>query len=118
MDVFIRLVPENLEKMKAALESVFKDKSIQEISLGDLREYSVVRYGAPSGFVIDVLSNLGESVRFDDLTSEIISFGGAKIPVATPETLLKLKKDTLRDKDKADAAFLNKLIQERGRAGS
>jgi hypothetical protein len=116
MDVFIKLVPQNVDRMKEALAGVFKDDSAREITLEDLRSYSVIRYGAPSGFVVDVISNLGEAARFEDLESEIISVRGLSIRVATPETLFKLKKDTLRDKDKADAVFLRKLIEERGRA--
>ena len=54
---------------------------------------------------------------FEDLASETLEFEGQRIKVATPETLLKMKKDTLREKDKADAVFLRKLIETKKRKG-
>jgi hypothetical protein len=49
-------------------------------------------------------------VKYDDLQYEVQEIDGVKIKIATPETLYKLKKDTLREKDKIDSVFLNKLI--------
>jgi hypothetical protein len=81
--------------------------------LNDLNDYPVIRYGTPSGFYIDIMSRLGEVATYENLEFEIIEYQGIRIKVATPETLYKLKKDTIRDKDKIDAEFLKELIKTR-----
>jgi hypothetical protein len=48
---------------------------------------------------------------YDNLEYEIIDYQDIKIKIATPETLYRLKKNTLRDKDKIDALFLQDLIE-------
>jgi hypothetical protein len=40
-----------------------------------------------------------------------IAYQGTKIRIGTPETLYKLKKNTVRDRDKIDAIFLEELIK-------
>lgn len=47
---------------------------------------------------------------YDDLEYEVAEYFGMPINIATPETLFRLKKDTVRHKDKADAIFLEELI--------
>jgi len=113
IDIFVKIVPENIDQLRKALHTVFDDTSIEEITLSELNQYSVIRYGTPSGFYIDIMARLGEVATFDDLEYEIINYEGTQIKIATPETLYKLKKDTIRDKDKMDAIFLKALIQAR-----
>lgn len=62
---------------------------------------------------IDIMSRQGVVATYDDLEFEIIAFQGTNIKLATPETLYRLKKDTIRDKDKIDAEFLKELIRAR-----
>lgn len=73
----------------------------------------IIRYGIPGGFYIDIMGQIGTAFSFDDLIYEIIDHKGTAIKIATPETLYKLKKDTLRDQDKWDAGFLSELIKKR-----
>jgi hypothetical protein len=113
IDVFVKMAPENIEKLRSALHAVFDDTSIDEITLSELEKYPVIRYGTPGGFYIDIISRLGEVATFDDLDYEIIDEQGTKVKIATPKTLYKLKKDTYRDKDKIDAFFLSELIKAR-----
>ncbi|MBI1930715.1 nucleotidyl transferase AbiEii/AbiGii toxin family protein [Candidatus Poribacteria bacterium] len=113
IDIFVKIVPENIDQLRKALHAVFDDTSIEEITLSELNQYSVIRYGTPSGFYIDIMARLGEVATFDDLEYEIINYEGTQIKIATPETLYQLKKDTIRDKDKMDAIFLKALIQAR-----
>ena len=42
---------------------------------------------------------------------EIIDYQGIKIKIAKPGPLFRLKKDSIRDKDRIDAIFLKKLIE-------
>jgi len=115
MDIFIRPTFENVERLKRALEGAFGDKSVEEISAEELGKYPVIRYGTPNGFAIDIMAKVGEMFRFEDLKSEILLVEGQKVKVATAETLFKMKKDTLRETDKTDAAYLAGLIEKKGR---
>jgi predicted nucleotidyltransferase len=113
VDVFIRLTPENIAKLHAALRSLYEDEAIAEITPSELQDYPVIRYGTPQDFYIDIMARLGEVATYETLQSEWIEYEGIKIRLATPEMLFELKRDTLRDKDKIDAAFLAELIKER-----
>lgn len=108
VDLFIRPESENVERLKSALRSVWDDNDIAEITAQDLAgDYPTIRYGPPGeGFVIDLLSRLGSAFRFDDLEAQTISLEGVPIRVATPTTLYRMKKDTVRPIDRADAAAL------------
>lgn len=107
LDLFIRPDPGNVERLKAALRTVFDDPSIEEISAGDLcGEYPAVRYLPPDGFGFDILSRLGEAFRFEDLEIEARDYSGVPVKVVTPRTLWRMKKDTSRPSDRFDAAVL------------
>ncbi|MCK4311283.1 MAG: hypothetical protein KAW88_00935 [Candidatus Cloacimonetes bacterium] len=114
IDIFVRMVPTNIKKLRKALYCVYEDLSIKEITLEELQNYPVIRYGTPDGFYIDIITHIGKVFGFEDLEFKIIEFHGIKIKIATPETLYKLKKDTVRSKDKGDAIFLKELIKEKG----
>lgn len=111
IDFFVRLTLENLEKLRRALYSVFIDDSIEEITLDELTDYPVIRYGTPDDFYIDIMARIGVVTTFENLDYEIVEYEGIEARIATPETLFRLKKDTMRDKDKMDLFFLNELIQ-------
>lgn len=55
----------------------------------------MIRYGTPDDFYIDIMARIGELRTFEDLEYEIVEYQGIPIKIATPETLLKLKKDTI-----------------------
>ena len=44
--------------------------------------------------------------HFEDLESELREFSGTRVRVATPATLVRMKQDTVRPRDQADAALL------------
>jgi hypothetical protein len=94
--------------MKRALRSVWGDPEIDAITSEDLSgEYPAIRYGPPGGdLVIDLMTRLGEAFRFEDLAADTVAWEGVIVRVATPETLYKMKKGTLRPVDRADAAEL------------
>ena len=52
IDIFVTLVPENLDKLRQALYSIYKDDSVEEITSEELDNYAVIRYGTPKGFLI------------------------------------------------------------------
>jgi hypothetical protein len=115
IDIFIKMDIKNIEQLRKALYMVYEDSSIEEITFNELNNYPVIRYGTPNGFYIDIISRLGEVATYEELKYEVIDCQGIKIRVATPETLYKLKKDTVRHKDRGDAIFLKELIEERKR---
>lgn len=109
LDLFIRATAENVERLRAALRASYADDPhIEEISAADLLgEYPAVRYYPPSGdLYFDILTRLGEAASFDTVDAETKDIEGTRVTVATPAALYRLKKGTVRAKDRQDAAAL------------
>ena len=113
IDIFVKMDDKNIEQLRKALLSIFEDESIKEITLEELQEFAVIRYGTPDDFYIDIMARIGEVAVYEDLEYETIHYEGTKIKIATPETLYNLKKDSMRYKDKFDAAYLKDFIDIR-----
>ena len=65
------------------------------------------RYIPPQGaFPIDLLTRLGEAFAFDDLEVIRVPFEDLSVSVVSPRTLYRMKRDTVRMKDRADAELL------------
>jgi hypothetical protein len=96
-----------VERLKAALHSVFPDPEIEGISAEDLcGSYPAVRYVPPDGFGFDLLTKLGDAFRYEDLETEEKSYEGVPVRMVTPRTLWRMKKDTVRPTDRFDAEAL------------
>ncbi len=110
LDLFIEPDRDNVERVKAALRSVFDDPCIDEITAEDLLgEYPAVQYNPPEGtFHIDLLTRLGELYDFASLRSERKPFGDLVVSVVTPRMLYEMKKGTVRPHDWGDAARIAK----------
>lgn len=108
IDLFVRAEEANVERLKDAFREIWNDPSIEEISAEDLAgNYPTIRYGPPGeAFVVDLLSRLGEAFDYDDLEAELVVLEGVTVRLATPQTLYKMKKGTIRPIDRADAANL------------
>lgn len=107
IDVFVASSEENVRRLRQALRRLWVDPAIEEITAADLAgEYAVVRYGTPDGFNIDVVSRIGEAFRFEDIESQPLRVGDVSARVATPRMLYRMKRDTVRPIDHADAADL------------
>lgn len=113
IDFLVDSSEENILKIKSALNKVFNDKSIDEIRLSDVTDYSVIRYISPDGVTIDLMAKIGEVADYKSVTGHIVIFEilGNEIPVLDVEALIKLK-DTVRDKDKMDLAFLKEKLKK------
>lgn len=113
IDFFVENSPENTEKVKTALNSIYNDPSINEITSSDIGAYEVIRYGTPDDFYIDLIGNIGEAFSFKDVQKDAESFevDGVNIPVCGLKTLIRMKK-TLREKDRFDLRFLEKKLKE------
>jgi len=109
VDLFIRATPENVERLRQALRSVYAgDPHIEDIRTADLLgEYPAVRYYPPSGdLFFDVMTRLGDAARFETVEAEVKEFEGIRVTVATPRALYLLKRNTVRPLDRQDAAAL------------
>jgi len=112
LDLFVRTTAENVERLRKALRSVYRDPTIDEISTEDLLgDYPAVRYYPPEGdLFLDILTRLGEFATFESLEAQEVEWEGVKVKVASPKTLYWMKKDTVRDIDRLDAERLRKLF--------
>jgi hypothetical protein len=61
--------------------------------------------------VIDFLSRLGSAFQFEDVQAETVDVEGVQVRLATPAMLYRMKKDTVRPIDRADAAALKEKIE-------
>jgi hypothetical protein len=98
----------NIERLRAALSEVLQDPDIAEITADDLGgDYPAVQYGPPGvDYTIDIVSRLGDAFRFEDLELERVRAGEVTITVVTPATLFRMKRDTVRLRDRDDAQRL------------
>ena len=108
LDLFVAPESVNIDRLRLALHDVFSDPEIDKITAADLLgEYPSVRYVPPQGsFYLDILTRLGSAFLFADLETERVPFDGLTATVVTPRTLYRMKKDTVRLKDRADAEML------------
>lgn len=109
LDLFIKANAENIERLRSALRASYAgDPHIDDISTTDLLgDYPAVRYYPPSGdLYFDILTRLGEAANFETVDAETKTIDGTRVRVATPAALFRLKRDTVRAKDREDAAAL------------
>lgn len=112
LDLFVAPDVENVARLRSALFAVFHDPHIEEITAEDLGgEYPVIQYVPPDGSVpIDLLARLGTAFGYDDIETEARDVEGIALEVATPRMLYRMKKDTVRLQDRADAERLRALF--------
>jgi hypothetical protein len=108
VDFFVRPEAVNVERIRRALRRVWDDPEIDGIVVEDLAgDYAVVRYGPPDEtLVVDLIARVGEMFSFDDIEWSTVDVEGVPARVATPRMLYRLKRDTARPIDRADAAAL------------
>ncbi|MFN7918161.1 MAG: hypothetical protein U0Q55_22645 [Vicinamibacterales bacterium] len=109
LDLFIRATPDNVERLRAAFRAAYdNDPNIEDISSADLLgEYPALRYYPPTGdLYFDVMTRLGEMASYETVEAETKLVQGVRVAVATPLALYRLKRDTVRAKDREDAEAL------------
>jgi hypothetical protein len=113
LDIFVDPEAQNVAGLRQALHDVFDDPSIDEISADDLSgPYPAVQYVPPAGtFHIDILSRLGEAFDYASIETEIRDVEGVAVSVATPAMLIRMKQDTVRLQDRADADRLRRHLE-------
>ena len=107
LDLFVSPKIENLEAMKRALRALFDDPNVEQIDPEELAgDYPAVEYVPPHGnYSMDILTRLGEAFTWQDLAAgcDKIELGDLVVQVASPRMLYRMKKDTVRLQDRADA---------------
>lgn len=108
LDIFVEPSVDNVDRMKRALKAVFHDPAIDEMSSEELLgDYPAIEYNPPDGtFHIDILHRLGEAFHYGDIEVEVLDVEGVQVPCATPRMVYRMKKDTVRPQDRADAERL------------
>ena len=85
MDLFVKPDEENLAKLRKVLISIFSDESINDVTPELLKDYPVIRYEPPGGFFIDIMSGIGNDIRFEDLKIEIKAIDSHPVRIASVE---------------------------------
>ncbi len=108
LDLFVHPDAENIARLRQALKSVWQDPEIDKITAEDLcGDYPAVRYGPPEGTLyLDILTRLGEATAFAEIEVEDKEIAGIRVRLASPQSLYRMKRDTVRPIDKADAEAL------------
>jgi hypothetical protein len=109
MDLFVAPDPDNVERLRRALRSVFDaDPNVDQITADDLAgDFPAIEYVPPEGaYSLDILSRLGEAFRYDQLEAEDLMIDGVRVRVATPRQLFRMKRGTVRPLDRIDAEAL------------
>jgi hypothetical protein len=112
IDLLIDVSPENQERVRRALMKL-PDQAVRDMTPNDLEAYAVVRVA--DEFVVDLMK-AACGIAFAEAIPEadVVELEGVRIPFASPELLLRMK-DTYREKDKLDRAFLSQLVARRRR---
>jgi hypothetical protein len=108
IDFFVDPAEPNVARVKAALQDLFHDPEVDQIGAADLAgAYPVIQY-VPEGadYWIDFVTRLGDAFQFADVEWERIIVAGVPVCVATPRMLYRMKRDTVRPQDRADAQML------------
>jgi hypothetical protein len=73
----------------------------------------VIRYVSPDrSLVVDIIARLGEAFDFVDIEAQDAELETAAVRVATAKTLLRMKRNTVRDVDRLDAAWLRSFLRD------
>lgn len=110
LDQFVEPTADNVARLRTALHTVFDDPGIDDILSEDLAgDYPAVQYIPPEGqFHIDILARLGEAFDYQGIEVEDRVVEEITVPVATPRMLVRMKRDTVRPQDRADAERLRR----------
>ncbi|MFN8092686.1 MAG: hypothetical protein U0599_10780 [Vicinamibacteria bacterium] len=111
IDLLVDTSPENQERVRRALMAL-PDGAVRDMAPDDLDRYVVVRVA--DEFVVDLMkSACGIDYAAAAPLVDVVEIEGVPIPFASPRLLWRTKQ-THRDKDKVDLAFLARLLESRG----
>ncbi|MBN2197212.1 MAG: nucleotidyltransferase [Polyangiaceae bacterium] len=108
IDLLVEATVENEARVIAAV-SRLPDHAASELVPGEIARWVVVRVA--DEIVVDLMRS-ASGIDFATAASEIVEreVEGVKIPFASPALLLRMKGSSLREKDRADVRFLERLV--------
>ncbi len=112
IDVMVKMNEENIQKFREAIEEVYPDENLADISFEELKKYPVIRYGTPDNFYIDIISEMGTEFSFEKVIKESKKIEGVEVYFATAKSLYEMKKNTYREKDNLDIIFLKEKLKD------
>lgn len=107
IDLLIDASPDNIARVRRALMDL-PDAAVREMGDRDVEQYTVVRVA--DEIVVDLLrAACGITYAEASASVDVVTIDGVPIPLAQPALLWKTKQ-TFRDKDRLDRAFLAHLL--------
>ena len=114
VDFFVSPSRSNIEALKRALRTLYADPAIEDIDPDELAgDYPAIQYVPPAGdYSLDIITRLGEAFSWQDLdgNAEDVRLGDVTVRVASAEMLYRMKRDTVRLQDRADAARIKEAF--------
>jgi hypothetical protein len=114
MDIDL-LVARGVDNERRVIEALCRlpDRAASELRPGELEEFEVVRVA--DEIVVDLMTS-ASGFDFAAASADIVMHhvAGVAIPCASPRLLWRMKRDSVRDKDRADIHFLRLLLQQAG----
>ena len=107
LDLFLDPARDNIDAVRRALQRVFTDPALDELTGETMEEYGLVRYGPPDhDFVIDLTTRIGEVFVYANLEASPVELSGVSVPVASAQTLIRMKQNSQRERDRSDVVRL------------
>lgn len=111
IDIIVKMTESNITKLQTALNVIYNDNEINEITFEELNNYPVIRYGTADNFYIDIISRIGEAFSYDNIGIVSKEIESIQIKFASAASLYEMKKNTYREKDKLDILFLKEKLE-------
>ncbi len=110
VDLLFDIERENESKVYTSLESL-PDKAVLQLQPGEVEKYTVVRVA--DEIVVDLMKS-ASGIDYEEASKDVVirEVQGVLIPFASPRLLWRMKKNTHREKDRADLAFLRQQYPE------
>ncbi len=110
VDLLFDTALENEAKVYRCLESL-PDKAVLQLQPGDVGQYIVVRVA--DEITIDLMHS-ASGIDYAEASKDVVirEVQGVPIPFASPGLLWRMKKNTYREKDRADLIFLKQQYPE------
>ncbi len=110
IDLLVDDAPDNIARVKRGL-SVLADNAAADVADTDVQEHVVVRIA--DEVLVDLMGRAcGLSYTDVAVDAERVTVHAVDVPVASPATLIRTK-NTYREQDKIDRAFLEELLRKR-----
>jgi len=112
IDFLIETSVENEALVYQALE-VLPDKAVRELDPGDVGKFVVCRIA--DEVLVDLMGQAA-GIEYNEAARDIVvrEVDGVAIPFASPLLLWRMKRNTHREKDRGDLAFLGQLLASDG----